>query len=307
MRITTGFSAGFLAALLLLAGPAQAIVSVSDAARTAGLGVSFLDGVARLDITRNDGSFGCSGSLLAGGAYVLTAAHCVSGETGTATTSSVSVSLKGGTVTASLASYVTNPGWNGSLTAGNDLALIKLASPVTGVDGYALANASAQGGTVVLAGYGYTGTGQTGSVSGTFGTLYYGSNEYDGDPSGFTATYLYDFDGGRFNTFGSTGLGNAEVLIAAGDSGGPGLVLVGGTYYLAGVHSFDSCSRRTCPVNSSFGEVGGDISVFDQAAWLQSVMSASVTAVPEPQTYALLLGGLLVVGAAARRAKGRKA
>ena len=90
--------------------------------------------------------------------------------------------------------------------------------------------------------------------------------------------------------FGSLGLGNTEVLIAPGDSGGPGLLPVGSQWYVAGVHPFDSCSRNTCPSTSSFGEVGGDISVFAQAAWLQSVVGP----VPEPHSYAMLL---LVLGA----------
>ena len=292
---------------LLWAGGAHAIVSTTNGVLTSGLGESFLDGVAKLAITRSDGNFGCSGSLLAGGAQVLTAAHCLSGETGTATTSGVAVSLLGNTVTASSISYVVNPGWNGSFTAGNDLAVINLTTPVSTVAGYSLYFSNVLDRTdkrIVLAGYGLTGNGTTGSVGGTFGTLRYGYNEYDNQDSKlgittFNSTYLYDFDDGSqgYNKFGSSGLGATEVMIAPGDSGGPGLIQVGGQWYVAGVHSFDSCSRGTCPINSSFGEVGGDISVFGQMVWLQSV----VTAVPEPESYAMMLTGLVLLATVVRR------
>ena len=292
-----------LLAASLCVTPARAIVSTTDGASLAGLGQSFLDGVAKLILTRNDGTFGCSGSLVGGGAYILTAAHCLSGETGTATTSLVSVSFLGGAVTQSSTSYVVHPGWNGTLDAGNDLAVIQLLHPVTGISSYSLGANSAQGMTVVLAGDGLTGSGTTGSVGGTFGTLHYGYNQYDGPANLYPSTYLFDFDSGtpQWNRFGSTGLGPQEAMIASGDSGGPSLVQMNGLWHVVGVHSFDSCSRSACPVNSSFGEVGADMSTFGQSAWVQSVV---IVAVPEPSTYAMMLAGLLLVGAAACRGGG---
>lgn len=293
-----------LAVTLAWAGAAHAIVSTSAPASLTGAGVSFLDGVAMLSITRTDTSVGCSGSLVGGGAYILTAAHCVSGNSGMASATAISISLLGGSVTASSASYVVNPGWNGTLTAGNDLAVIRLSTPITGVASYDLyTSASAQGSTIVLAGYGYTGTGATGAVNGSFGTLRYGYNQYDSpNNAGYTATYLFDFDSGssspQINQFGSTGLGGSEAMIASGDSGGPSLLQVNGTWMVVGVHSSEGCtSRQSCPVNSSFGETGADISIYGNAAWLQSV----IVAVPEPQAFAMLALGLAVVGGFARR------
>ncbi len=295
-----------VAFLALLGGRAHAIVSTTDGTRLGGSGQSFLDGVAKLIITRSDGTFGCSGSLLAGGTQVLTAGHCLSGDTGSSSSSAIQVTFKGGSVLATSASYVVHPQWNGSLLAGADLAVIQLASAVSSIDGYALYSSKAVDDTssVVLAGYGLTGNGATGTVAGTFGTLHYGFNQYDGSGYRFggetvNGTYLYDFDDASpaFNKFGSLGLGNTEALIAPGDSGGPGLLQVGNQWYVAGVHSFDSCSRNSCPINSSFGEVGGDISVFAQAAWLQSV----VAPVPEPHSYAMLLLGLGLIMALAKR------
>ncbi len=151
----------------------------------------------------------------------------------------------------------------------------------------------------MLAGYGETGNGTSGAVQNTFGTLHYGYNQYDSQESNVNSIYLFDFDNGSrgFNAYGNRGLGVEEAFIAPGDSGGPGLIDVNGQWYVAGVHSFASCFTQGCTVNSSFGEVGGDTSVLGQSAWLRSV-----TAVPEPGTYAMLLAGLrLVVAVAARR------
>ena len=65
------------------------------------------------------------------------------------------------------------PGWTGSLSAGNDIAVVLLDAPVLAVQGYQLAQDTAQGASVVLAGYGLSGDGTQGSVAGTFGTLRY--------------------------------------------------------------------------------------------------------------------------------------
>lgn len=289
----------------LLSGTAQAIVSTTNATSQGGTGQSFLDGVAKLLITRSDGTFGCSGSLLAGGAHVLTAAHCVSGDTGLAGSSAISVSFLGGSLSATGATYTVHPGWNGSVLDGNDLAVIRLASNITTVNGYGLHTGNAVNNTVVLAGYGLTGNGVSGTAANTFGTLHFGYNQYDGASYRFNGepamgTYLYDFDDGSntFNKFGSLGLGSAEAFIAPGDSGGPSLIQLGGQWLVAGVHSFSSCRFSTCPINSSFGEVGGDTSVSAQAAWLQSVVGP----VPEPHSYAMLLLGLgLIAGMSKRR------
>ena len=300
--------AGALAALLWAAS-AQAIV-LSDSSSSPSAGAS-LNAVGMLNIARSDGNWGCSGSLLAGGDYVLTAAHCISGASGTATTNSLSVSFAGGAVTSTGLAYYVDPSWNGSLDAGNDLALVKLSSPVTTVAGLGLDGASAQGSTVELAGYGYTGTGASGYTSGTFGTLHFGYNQYDATSAFYgsngvsSAVYLYDFDNGksRDNVFGSLGLGSSmEAMIAPGDSGGPSLVQVNGQWLIAGVHSFIGCLSSGCTPDSSFGQYAGDSSIFANSVWVDSVV-----AVPEPETWAFMLAGLAVVAAIRRRGVGANA
>jgi hypothetical protein len=67
----------------------------------------------------------CSGSFLAGGQHILTAGHCVTGARGTTSMTHATISLMNGTITGTASSYDVNPGWNGTLWAGNDIALIK--------------------------------------------------------------------------------------------------------------------------------------------------------------------------------------
>jgi hypothetical protein len=295
---------GGSAALGFLSLPAHAIVA-SDTLLS-GDAASYLDAIAHLTLTRSDGTFACSGSLLAGGAYVLTAAHCVSGGDGDETTSKITLSWNGGEVTATSSTYYVAPGWDGDLAEGNDLALIALSTPVTGIDGYELYLDSALGSTVLVAGYGLTGTGEDGAT-GSAGSLYYGYNQYDAGRQYYSsrgissAVYLYDFDDGTRSTsqFGSTGLTSLEeVIIAPGDSGGASLLFSEEGWYLVGVHSFIACSGNGCATDSSFGTYAGDSSVYGQLGWLQSYL---VTAVPEPGGYAMLLAGLGLLGLFRRR------
>ncbi len=299
--------AGWAAFLAIASAPAHAIVSSNAGSLLSGADVDYLDAVAKLTLTRSDGTYTCSGSLLAGGLYALTAAHCVTGADGDATTSKITLSWNEGEVTAISTSYIVATGWDGDLGDGNDLALIQLSSAITSIDGYELYTGSALGEDVLIAGYGKTGTGTTGST-GAYGTLYYGYNEYDADGRVYQMTgvsssiYLYDFDSGsrQDSLFGSLGLGSSfEAIIAPGDSGGASLVYVDGEWYLAGVHSFIGCLSPSCTIDSSFGEYAGDVSVYAQLAWLQGYAVAA--AVPEAQTLALFLAGLGLILPLARR------
>ena len=295
-----GIRAAMLA-MLLTGASAQAVVS-DTGSYPALTDAAFLEGVARLSISRSDGSFGCSGSLLAGGTAVLTAAHCVTGNAGTATASAITMSWLGGAVTATSRSYVVSPGWNGSLSAGNDIAVVLLNAPLLSVQGYQLAQGSAQGASIVLAGYGLTGNGTQGASAGTFGTLHYGLNQYDATASFYTATgfaadrvAFFDFDNGlsSANVFGSGGFVQFESIVASGDSGGPSFVLeeASDTWLIAGVHSFGACLMLNCTVDSRFGTLGGDVLATRHAAWIEDV----TTPVPEPHAWALLLVGLGLV------------
>lgn len=321
---------GTVAACLSGVSPAHAIVSTSNPDDWLASDSRFA-GEAYLSI----GGTHCSGSLLAGGAYVLTAAHCVTGSDGTKTTSPVSVQFRGGTVSASVSSpsqqislFATwhgqgaqgrNLGWN------NDLALLRLDTAVNAVTGYQVLGVDPIRATVVLAGYGYVGIGASGfTTSSGLGTLHWGANEYETIFPG-RSSYLFDFDDGdpaqnALQYFGTSSLGlpkitpagsPREAMIAPGDSGGASFVVAnGGTFYLAGVHSF--LAQLNLPgvdvdltLNGSFGEIGGDTVLFTaaNAAWITQVTGLlPVTSVPEPASGAILLaGGAMLAVAWSRR------
>jgi hypothetical protein len=291
-----------LAGLLLAAAvPAHAIVSTSSASNwlsSALANPDSLDGVAKLVI---NGSTGCSGTLLAGGAFVLTAAHCVTDASGALTATSIALSLASGTVSAKVSSASqidVFTSWNGSLGNNNDLALLQLDSAVTGISGYQLYTANPLHQTVLIAGYGLTGVGSSGATASTFGTLHWGNNVYD-TTSGTrgSGSYLFDFDDGLAanSSMGNLGLGSAEAMIASGDSGGASFITLAGQLYLAGVHSFGQRSASfdiDGTANSSYGEAGGDTVLYSAAtqAWI-----TQATSVPEPATLAQLLAGLLLL------------
>lgn len=318
-----------LAAWLVVWSPANAIVSSTAPSNWVVGNDSRVAAEAELVI---NGHTGCSGSLLAGGAFVLTAAHCVTGtNSGAVTATTIHMTFKGGatsTVTGSGRVSVFST-WAGAQSDGrglgfnNDLALLRLDTPVAAIGGYRVYGLDPLGATVVLTGYGYSGTGTTGYQSGTFGVLHWGENEYDAMYR-YGGSYLFDFDNGtsqrnalaRLGEASSTGLmvitppgASPEAMIAPGDSGGASFAVgTGGEFYLAGVHSFlarvDNGSDLTKSLDGSYGEIGGDTVLFTRANadWIRSVTGrADVVMVPEPATYAMLFAGAAVLAGAHRR------
>jgi len=281
-----------LFAALLPGRPAEAIVYLTEAAKIAGIGTgqAFLDGEAQLITHFDTGANSlCSGTLLLGGSFLLTAGHCVRSGDGTAKASFVDVTFANSSQWARVTDYTISPLWNGSLTNGGDLALLRLPTPITGITGYPLYTAaSALGQVVTLTGYGNTGLISTGYTPGTYGTLRYGRNAYDlYDPSA-PAIYLYDFDPADSPQNVFPAVGSDEAMIAPGDSGGGSLLTVGGTTYLVGVHSFIYCTSVNCVPNSSTGQYGGDVSVFATRDWL-------LMAMPEPAIALLFAPALLAL------------
>jgi hypothetical protein len=217
------------------------------------------NGTARLNYSATGGNFVCSGSLLPGGLYVLTAAHCADGL--------LSMTIQFGLYnnvaleTRTMVSYVQHPGWNtpqGGLDSGADMALIRMNAPVTNLNAYYLSTTNDVGKEYIMTGYGTTsvgsGTGATGWADSAYGHYGYnvadvqsdvvfaawdaahpGAGTYWAPTYGINYVSDYDSTSATNNTLErmrlesgspsswSSGLAldnNREALISGGDSGG---------------------------------------------------------------------------------------
>jgi hypothetical protein len=228
-----------------------------------------------------------SGTLIAPD-WILTAAHGVTvNESGPAYAASA-ITFGQGTnasfpASESVAQVFIEPGFNGSLLAGNDLALLQLSTPITNVAPARLYPSSFLGiigDTATVVGYGYTGTGLTGYDSTTLGTRRAMQNVVDavggefvqggssGDPTTYNLTNyssaiaFTDFDSpdpdsaATTNILGSSTPLALEGSTAPGDSGGGLFVTAKGQTYLAGVTSFGANFSNTTPVGE-YGDING--------------------------------------------------
>lgn len=310
-------------------GTAQAIVFTNEQALANGqLAPGEYSGVVSLNYL---GQRFCTGSLLPGGLHILTAAHCLT-EEGSSTFNSiltkgteVSFNLSAGRVSRAVEDFFIFPEYK-SLLKGDDVAVLKLAeaAPDEAEQYDIYRDRDEIGRTFTKVGYGNIGTGDKGQIdpSNPFSSSpnspslgYVGQNQFDasGDEPQLNpldiipdSQLFFDFDNGTsernfFNGDGlaNLGLGDKEVNLAEGDSGGPSFIgnLVAGisSYGNTTTTDIDSLNNFSFgKTNFSFGEISSDVRVSSYADFIDAAVAGEVpsaTSVPEPSltlgTFAL--------------------
>ncbi|MDX1977154.1 MAG: trypsin-like serine protease [Pseudanabaenaceae cyanobacterium bins.68] len=247
-------------------------------------------------------SNGCTGTAISP-LHILTAAHC-----GPAT--AFIVNNPDNTQTTYPGSTTFHPSASFPF---NDLAILTLDSPLPNtVPTYGFYNQPlALGTSIVMVGYGASGSGDLGAtVGGNNQIKRRGENMVDSyldSNQDIVTTYqplfVFDFDGpdNSTNLIGGSTLGNeVEATLGSLDSGSPSFVFNNGNYLLAGINSFVANG-----VNPSyqFGSFGGGVDLAQYQTWISGVTSSTVTPVPfefSPLGAIALLGIVI----AWRRAKG---
>jgi len=267
----------------------------------------------------------CTGTLLAGETHILTAAHCLTDETGTTDVEWVDVHFpeSGTTLRADFDAFSFSEGWSGvpAFTPA-DLAIIELPGPApAGIRGLEPVPPELDLPTPLpIQIFGYGNGGEGGLDPGLPpGVLRVGFNHYD-DPSPLDPWQgrfnVFDFDdySEANNQVGEPGYvttpGNppittylymdldgdgdavlAEVMTAGGDSGGPSVLDI----YLVGVHSWIQNGvggdvfqpdGATDAADVGFGWIAGDVSVAAYSDWIYSVVNGAT--IPEAGTGSLL-------------------
>ncbi|WP_293354691.1 MULTISPECIES: trypsin-like serine protease [unclassified Microcoleus] len=281
---------------------ANSIISAfGDSSSRKPLALNQYTGVAYLEPAQ------CTGSLLTGGRYIITAAHCLN-EGGVKVPAGTAIKatfkLPSGEISIPVSNYYIHPGWTGyESEVGNDLAILKLKKfAPSSIEQYEINRSKNELGKIFTkVGYGYTGLGAKGQDenSNSEARRYGGQNRYDGlidvlknatesDMSELVlgGQLIFDFDDGspqrdalgrHFPNLRDRGLGKNEIATASGDSGGPSFV----EGKIAGISSWGYSDRGFFKTNiadidnlddnGSFGEISGDTRVSFYAGWIDRV------------------------------------
>lgn len=301
-----------------------------------------LSGVGRLflDVDPNAGAGAiCSGSLLEGGRFLLTAAHCVTDDNGELALldgldgNSATFATAQGVVVAPFTSadVFVHPGYDGDVRNGFDVAVIDLGTEQPSeVARYPLHDGSVNEANAHLAaGFGRSGDGQTGATLGA-GQLRSGLNNFlsTGLPVGGInnrqTQLTADFDSGAsqndaFDVFDEAlfgvslddpfndglGFGLDEVGVAPGDSGGPSFLQGPDGVLIAGVHSYglrlELLDGSTSDLDDELNSSFGEFSIDARVADPDVLGFIQSVAVPEPRALCLVAWAALVTTPRRRR------
>ncbi len=310
------------------------LVDPTDTSTSSGVDLS---GVARLflDVDPAAGAGGlCSGSVIGGGGFLLTAAHCVTDEDGEL---AVIDGVDGNTATFETAAGVVevtftandvtvHPNYNGDVRDGFDVAVIDLGQVLPDT----IARYALNDGTVgeaaphLAAGFGQSGDGNTGTTIGA-GAKRSGLNNFlsiglpIGNITNLETQLTADFDSGlvandAFGLFdealfgdeledpvnGGLGFGEDEIGIAPGDSGGPSFLQGPDGLVIAGVHSYglrlELLNGATSDLDGALNSSFGEFYIDARVSDPELLSFIQSVAVPEPSALVLMSVGVVLAG-----------
>ena len=263
-----GTAGAVVVVLAVLSGPGVGGVIRDDGSDADHLALAAnYPSVGRVNFSTSESQFIASGTLIAD-QWVLTAAHVVD--------EAEEMTFVVGGQTYMGDKWIPHPLWDGDLPAGYDIALIKLAEPVTDVEPARRYRGRRElGAEMTMVGYGLTGDGLTGYT--TFdGQKRAGNNVIDAVEGRSRRQYrlmLCDFDNPSDpadSVFGSAEPVDMEYLIAPGDSGGGAFIEGRHGPLLAGVNSLIGAIDGL--IDCDYGDISGHTRVSSFNRWIDGVM-----------------------------------
>ena len=265
-----------------------------------------------------NGTHNCTGSLLADGQTVLTAAHCVD-TASTATATFVNAAGTTFSQNATGSALAINPSYDNVVIHGNDIAVVTFPSTFDpSIPRYEIVSSgfNAIGQQGVVLGFGQSGIGTSG-VSIGLGTKRAGLIEYESLGLGTkgeagwlndNTQLVADFDSGspandafniEYGDPADLGFGNDEVGFAVGDSGGPTFYNESGTFRIGAVSSWVAGDTTADVVNGTpftWGEFNGSANLGEA-----SMNAFVLNAIPEPGSVSLFGLTCFLIGLRRRR------